>query len=285
MTTTLPAQPANFTRRSKSLVAKFAREGRFHFIPVYWLLRLSFLAREGMDHSGSFRFADHIYAGVPAGRGWLGRQLDRLLLNLPAARAMRQRCLEAREAMRRAFRAHLAAPGAEPFRVLTVPCGLPREVRDFVNAEASANPSALARIEYTGLDLDPAVVDAARHFLAKIAWPEPTLRIGNALDPAAFPSTPSHFISSTGLGEFLDDDALARFYANVYTALAPGGTFFTSATACEPRSDQFLRAFELDTHYRTTEQVRRLMGAQPWKSIELSRDSRGLQTFVRAVKE
>src|SRR3954469_19031485 len=173
MTTTLSVQPANFTRRSKSLVAKFAREGRFHFIPVYWLLRLSFLAREGMDHSGSFRFADHLYAGVPAGRGWLGRQIDRMLLNLPAARAMRQRCVEAREAMRRAFRAHLAAESAEPFRVLTVPCGLPREVRGFATAEAPTHFTEVARIEYTGLDLDPAVIEAARAYLVGSALREP----------------------------------------------------------------------------------------------------------------
>src|SRR6266436_3405317 len=100
---TFPAIPANFTRRTKDFVSKFARTGQFHFIPLYWLLRLSDFAREGMEHSGSYRFADHMYRGVPSGRGWIGRWLDSLLLKLPASRSMRQRCFASRDAMRRAF--------------------------------------------------------------------------------------------------------------------------------------------------------------------------------------
>src|SRR3954466_7997449 len=114
------ARLANFTRRSKSLPAKFAREGRFHFLPIYWLLRLSDFAREGMERSASFRFADHLYRGVPSGRGWLGRRLDALLMALPSSRSMAGRCAAAGEAMREAFAAHGTA---EAFRVMTVPCG------------------------------------------------------------------------------------------------------------------------------------------------------------------
>src|SRR3954449_2615893 len=102
MTTLLSAKPANFTRRSDDFIAKFAREGRYHLIPLYWLLRLSDLAREGIEHSGSYRFADHIYRDEPSGAGWFGRWLDRRLLNLSASRAMRGRYLRAREEMHRA---------------------------------------------------------------------------------------------------------------------------------------------------------------------------------------
>lgn len=130
--TILPARPANFTRRSRSLVSRFAQEGRFLLIPLYWLLRLSDFAREGMEHSGSYRFADHMYRGEPSGRGPIGRLLDRILLGLPATRSMRQRCFEARDTMRREFEAYLASGQSEPFRILTIPCGLPRDVRDFV---------------------------------------------------------------------------------------------------------------------------------------------------------
>src|SRR4051812_19676361 len=109
MSTTAIVRPANFTRRSASLPRKFLREGEPWWLPVYWFLRLSDLAREGMDRSGSFRFADHLYAGVPSGRGLLGRWLDAVLLKTPAARSMRSRCFEAQAAMLDAFEAHLAA--------------------------------------------------------------------------------------------------------------------------------------------------------------------------------
>ena len=84
--------PANFTRRTANLPDKFRRERRFALIPLYHLLRLSDLAREGIEHSGSYRFADHLYRNVASGRGWFGHWLDRRLLNLAASEAMRNRC-------------------------------------------------------------------------------------------------------------------------------------------------------------------------------------------------
>src|SRR4051794_22622515 len=144
------AKPANFTRTSQSFVRRFAQEGRFHLIPVYWLLRLSDFAREGMENSGSYRFADHMYRGVPSGRGIFGKWLDGLLLNLPAARSMRKRCFAATSAMHEAFTRHLGNFEDEPFHLLTVPCGLPRDVRDFVSGVQRRRPAALQRIEYTG---------------------------------------------------------------------------------------------------------------------------------------
>ena len=109
-------------------------------------------------------------------------------------------------------------------------------------------------------------------------------RIGNALHAPDYPSAPPHFISSTGLGEFLDDLALAAFYRNVFDALPPGGTFFTSAAARGRGSEVLLRAFELEVHYRTSADLKRVLASQPWDSVEITRDAIGLQTFVRAVK-
>ena len=285
MTSTQIAKPANFTRRSKSFVKKFAREGRYHLIPVYWLLRLSDFGREGMEHSGSYRFADHMYRGVPSGRGFLGRWIDSILLKLPATRSMRQRCFKSRDAMLHAFTAHCAAHVSEQFRVLSVPCGLPRDVRDVAAHLALEDPRALARIEYTGIDLDPEVIGAAHSFLAGSAIDKPNLRVGNALDASAYPPAPQHFIASTGLGEFLQDEELARFYANVFEALAPGGTFFTSAASASGRgTTALLEAFELNAHYRTSADIERFLATQPWESVEITRDAIGLQTFVHARK-
>lgn len=283
-THSVPGTPANFTRHSESFVAKFIREGRLHFIPLYWLLRLSDFGREGMDHSGSYLFADHMYRGIPSGRGRLGRWLDALLLKLPATRSMRQRCFEARDAMRRSFDLHVASGDAGPFRILTVPCGLPRDVRDFAAELATQNPSALARLEYRGMDLDPKVLAAAQVFLEGSAIREPELTIGNALQPHDYPAEAPHFISSTGLGEFLDDAALHAFYRNVFDNLAPGGTFFTSAAARGKGSDVLLRAFEFEIHYRTRAEVGAVLGSVPWQSVEFTQGAIGLQTFVRAIK-
>lgn len=276
--------PANFTRRTANLPAKFRQEGRFALIPLYHILRLSDLAREGIEHSGSYRFADHVYRNEASGRGWLGRWLDRRLLNLDASQAMRSRCTQARDEMVRAFKAYLATGQAEAFRILTVPCGLPRDVRDFAALLAAESPELLHRVEYDGMDLDPAVVEAAATFLAGSAIKAPRIAAGNALDFTGYGVRPCHFVASTGLGEFLSDENLGTLYANAFATLAPGGTFFTSATACEKRSDALLRTFELHSHYRSRADLERLLAAHAWAAVEFEQHATGLQTFVRAVK-
>ncbi len=269
----------NRTRRTDDLVAKFRKAWRWDLVALFHILRLSDFAREGIENSGSYRFADHMYRNVPSGRGHLGRWLDRLLLNLPAARSMRSRCAKAVEEMKRAFAAHDAA---QPFRVLTVPCGIPRDVRNF------ADETDAARIEYTGIDLDPAVLVAARAFMHDEAMPACRFVQADALDAGAWPAEKFDFISSTGLGEFLTDEQLAVFYGNVHAALRPGGVFYTSAAAKEPRSDWLMRTFEFRANYRTREQIERFIAGVPgspaWREVHWSRDAVGLQTFVYAVK-
>lgn len=282
---TTPIRPANFTRRTADIAGMLRQKREYGYLALYHLLRLSDLGKEGIERSGSYRFADHIYANRATGRGILGRALDRLLLSLPATQALRQRCAESTAAMHRALGDHEVARLAEPFRILTVPCGLPRDVADFADSiETDRLPAAHPRFEYSGVDLDPEVLVAARDFLAHSAvrgaqWVE-----GDALNPECFPPGKFHFIASTGLSEFLDDTDLVRFCANVHRSLASGGVFFTSATAHEPRSDALLRAFEFRLHYRSQPEIAALLETSPWRSVRYTHDPKGLQTFIYATK-
>ena len=277
-------RPANFTRRTKNLAGKLRGEHRYVSLALYHILRLSDLGREGIERSGSYRFADHIYVDRASGKGVIGRILDRILLNLPATRAMRQRCVQSTAAMRQAWNEHCIRGHAAPFRLMTIPCGIPRDVRDFSDAIIASGPGTVARIEYTGLDLDPEVLAVAEDFLLHSILPSPRWIAGDALNPDSYPKESFHCVASTGLGEFLDDSQLLRFYANVHACLLPGGVFFTSATASEPRSDAMLRAFELHTHYRSSAELEKLVTTLPWREVQYTRDASGLQTFVRAVK-
>lgn len=276
--------PANCTRRTASFPAKFARAGRFDLIALYHLLRLSDLAREGIAHSGSYRFADHLYRNEASGRGWLGRWLDKCLLKLPASQAMRSRCARSSDEMHCAFKAWLKAGRAEPFRMLTVPCGIPRDVRNFAGQLALQSPELLSQIEYVGMDIDSNVVSAAKVYLVGSAIKAPRIIAGNALNHSDYGEQRYDFIASTGLGEFLPDEDLIAFYGNVFNALAPGGTFFTSAHGREKKSDALLRAFEFNSHYRTRSDLERLLARHPWRAVQFDVHSSGLQTFVRAIK-
>lgn len=272
----------NFTRRSRSIPRKLLRRGAVHLIPVYYLLRLSDLGREGIEHSGSFRFADHIYRGTPSGRTALGRWIDARLLAMPAARAFRRRCEHAQSVVRLALESFPA--GVQPLRVLAVPCGIPRDIIDLCRTLRRENPALLSRIEYHGVDIDQRALAFASGLTARCGLASAHYHLGDALQRDDYPALKFQVVVSTGLGEFLRDDELAALYACVYDVLEPGATFYTSATFRDSRSDSFLQMAELVTTYRGPGELERILRTLPWNRLTLARDPSGLQTFAVAVK-
>ena len=251
-------------------------------LPVYYLLRLSDLAREGIEHSGSFRFADHIYRGQPSGRTPIGRWLDAQLLAMPAARAFRRRYERAADVICAAAERHPLM--GDPLRVLAVPCGLPRDIVDVSAKLAATNPRALERVEYHGLDIDPRVIEQARAMTFERGLGATHFHLGNALTAGDYPSGRFDLVVSTGLGDFLGDADLETFYRLVRRALVPGGTFYTSASDRDQRSDILMRMAELIPHYRSARDVERIFQRLGWSRVEICRDPTGLQSFVVAVK-
>jgi SAM-dependent methyltransferase len=272
----------NATRQSASIPRKLLREGALHLLPVYYLLTLSDLAREGIANSGSFRFADHIYAGVPSGRTPLGRFLDRRLRATPAARAFRRRYQRAQAAIRRALES--APRDVFPLRVLAVPCGIPRDMTELAATLHREDPALVARIEYHAMDIDPSALSLARTVISDSPLAAAHYHCGDALSAEDYPPIAFRAVVSTGLGDFLDDAELTVFYTNVYRALEPGGTFYTSASAKDRRSDALLRMVELLPHYRTANQLGQILRGFKWRALHLEVDETGLQTFVVAVK-
>ncbi len=272
----------NRTRRARSLTRKLLREGRVHWVPIYYVAALSDMAREGILRSGSYRFADHIYRMEPSGITPLGRWLDGIFLHLPATMAFHLRYKQAQVEMRRAFESLRTQPG--PLRMLALPCGLPRDLTELCATLKAEDPALLARLEYCGMDIDPELLQLADAFTRDCGVPQRTFHQGNALKAETYPAGKFHGVVSTGLGEFLQTPELEVFYRNVFDALAPGGTFYTSATRYEKRSEAFLQAFELITQYRTTEQLEAILSKLPWTHLKLTQDNSGLQTFVVAVK-
>lgn len=269
----------NFTRRSTSIARKLLRQGAYHLLPIYGLLRLSDLAKEGAQHSGSFRFADHIYVGAPSGRTPFGRWLDARLLSMPAARAFRRRCDAAQRVMRQA----LECSDARTLRVLSVPCGIPRDLVELTRTLTRERPDLLVRLEYHGMDIDPHAIDVAREVTRDCGAATVRVHQGDALNESSYPTGPFDIVVSTGLGEFLDDDELAVFYACVHRVLAPGGTFYTSATRRDHRSDLLLKLAELEIHYRSADDLTRVLGYRPWRRVRFQVDPTGFQTFVTAT--
>ena len=217
----------NRTRHSESLSWALLRKGRVLALPLYAALRRSDLAREGFEHSGSHRFADHIYRGQPSGRGWFGTWLDGRLLALPAVHSFRSRFYAARDELSAFLQARAGTPGN--LHVLSAPCGIPRELVEGRRAFAASGRPSVAKVTFHGLDLDAAVLAEAEQF-ARAGGAEPFVpHHGDVFARDSYPEAVD-FITCTGLAEFLDDERLAELYRISLTAWRPAAS--SSQAAC-----------------------------------------------------
>jgi SAM-dependent methyltransferase len=269
----------NRTRSSSSIPAKLRQKGRWLEIPLYHLLKQSYLAREGLENSGSYRFADHIYRNQPSGSGFVGTLLDRALMSLPAVRSFRNRYLAARDELvdflvgRASF--------FEPVHIVSVPCGLPRELSEAARIAAERAPGCLDHVYFHGIDLDKKVLGDAVKFAATQGLPTFFAHYGDALDAKSYPIT-ADFITCTGLAEFLDDAQLEKLYGIFRQVLKPDGKLFTSGMRRLPLSDYLLELAELHTHYRNSEDLERLAKHARFTSIRTRTDGMKIQAFLLA---
>lgn len=269
----------NRTRASASLPLALLRRGRVFALPLYAALRRSDLAREGFDHSGSYRFADHIYRGTPSGRGAFGRWLDARLLALPAVRSFRSRFEASRDELTAFLLARAGTSG--PLDVLSAPCGIPRELAEGFRAFTTSGCAARAELVFHGLDLDgEALAEAARFARAEGLHPF-VPRQGDVFDRAAYPER-LDFITCTGLAEFLDDERLAELYGIFFERLRQGGLLVSSGMRRRPLSDYLLRLAEITIHYRTAHDLERLARRFPFAHVETRVDALGLQSILVA---
>lgn len=269
----------NRTRRSVSIAGKLLRRGRILELPLYGLLRTSDLAREGFENSGSYRFADHVYCNQPSGRYGIGRFLDRQLLNMPAVKSLRGRFFMARDELCRFLQERTSASG--DLDVLSVPCGIPRDL--IAGAESFCSLGGnLERVRFHVLDLDEDVLEQAVAFAGdhKVTL---TTHHGDALDVATYGGK-FDFVTSTGLGEFLDDTKLATLYSIFFRILRPGGVVATSAMRRQRFSDYLLRLAELHVYYRSAEDLHGFASRAGFAHRTTSIDAHGIQIFLKATK-
>jgi len=243
------------------------------------MLRTSDLAREGFENSGSYRFADHIYRDEPSGSHAIGRWFDKRILSMRATESFRSRFFMARDELFDFLRERSADPAQ--VEILSVPCGIPREFAAAVEKFRKAG-GVMAGIRFHGLDLDDDVLRHATTFACQHGI-SLTTHHGDALDPGAYAGE-FDFITSTGLGEFLDDQQLASLYAAFHRVMRPGGVMVTSAMRRLRFSDYLLRLAELHVHYRSAEDLAAIARRAGFVRLATSTDRHGIQGFLKATK-
>ena len=269
----------NRTRRSSSITGKLLRRGRVLELPFYWLLRTSDLAREGFENSGSYRFADHIYRDEPSGSHGIGRWLDKRILGMRATESFRSRFFMARDELLRFLRERSAHRACVD--ILSVPCGIPRDLVAAVEKFRAAG-GVTTGIRFHALDLDDDVLCQAKTFACQHDITLLTHH-GDALDAGTYAGE-FDFITSTGLGEFLDDEQLTLLYMVFNHILRPEGVMVTSAMRCLRFSDYLLRLAELHVHYRSAEDLATIARRAGFVRLSTSVDRHGIQGFLKATK-
>lgn len=269
----------NRTRTAESIPSELIRKNQWHLLPLYYMAQLSFLGQEAIQNSGSYTFADHVYAARPKGKWGIGYVIDAVFLNLPSARSMRNRYLLTKKEL---YQIIHQQTHDEPIHILALPSGLARELFELnEELEVQGHP-AHQRIHWHGLDLDAELVDKLNK---QVPHDRMSFVQADAFDPSGMKHAYDAIIS-LGFGEFVDDTNLVTFYQHIHRNLKPGGTFITSSMQKHVISDYLMRNLaQLHTHYRDAKHLEQLHQRAGFRKITTYRDSVGLQTMAVSIKD
>jgi hypothetical protein len=171
---------------------------------------------------------------------------------------------------------------ADRITVLSVPCGIARDLLEVAETLELAEPGLWERVGFVGIDLDPEALELSRDLVGGQLGFE--FRCADALEPGSIPAGVD-VIVSLGFGEFLSDDVLLGFYRRCHASLNYGGRFITSAMSRDRLSDYLARELaELHTHYRSREHLIELLESAGFARVRTTQDKVGLQTLAVAER-
>ncbi len=217
--TALSALERSFGTQAPGMAAKLAESLQAELLP---LLRLSALGErlyaKPRGYAGDYRTIAMIYQDTPSGTGPLGPLLDRSMLDLPVAKAIRNR--------RRMLASQIAksyAAAAKEFYVACLACGPACEVFD-----AFRDLSDSHRLNVSCVDID-------REALAQIADRALAQKLGGQLQPLhgnliylatgrqELQLASQDLIYSLNITDYLSDDLAVSLLDWIHAKLRPGG--------------------------------------------------------------
>jgi hypothetical protein len=171
---------------------------------------------------------DRVYADQPSGWGWLGRRLDRYILDLPVHRAVRDRFAFVTRSLAAAIHSQLA-DGTDRVAVLSAPCGLVRDLCTTYEMIRRQTPDVGRRLRLYGLDLDfeGRVLEEARRRARAVGVPIRLVQ-GDILDDTTWfwlgeQGVPFAVVNCIGLAPWLSPDELAGLLRRFAAHLRVGG--------------------------------------------------------------
>ena len=212
------------TKDLRRLLLCWCLSGKWHY-PILLLSRTGYLLAR--DKYSAFSI-DLVYANSPAGWGWIGRRVDRYVLNLPVHQAVRARFdFVVRHGT--ALIEQLLAQGDDRLAVLSVPCGLARDLCTIYARLRPRHRDLARRLALYGLDVDfegNVLQEAQRR--ATAAHVSIRLIQANALDPKSWAwlaetDASLGLVNCIGLAPWLTPAELRALLHRFAAHLRPGG--------------------------------------------------------------
>lgn len=272
----------NRTRKVKSIPIKLLSEGKFYLIPIYYLMLTSTLAFEGINNSGSYQFADHIYVGKARGKFVIGKFLDAILLRLPSAQSFRMRYIFAKDEIYKFLSEHIKVK--RKLKILAAPSGLARELFEVADELKARKDWTYKKLEFHCADLDHTLLEKLQKMNHKKRHTFFYIK-GDLLRDQIIVQNTYDMVISMGFTEFLDDSNVLVYYSLARKWLRQRGKLVTSGMLPHSLSDYLLRNIgDLHTHYRSVDDLRRLARKAGFRKLITYQDKHKLQSMLIAEK-
>ena len=202
-----------------------------------------------------------IYDNRPVSDTLIQRLADRYYLNSALCRGARVRFQQATCWLRRQIEERLSQQ--ESVSVLSLASG---GARDVIVAVAGA--SWADRVQYLGVDIDPAAVRYA-HNQALAAGLNGRFRfeLGNAVRPPRDLEGQFDIITSLGLFDYLRDSTAVRLINRVHDLLRPGGTLLFGMVTTNPNQRFFEEYMNWRMIYRSPEHILSLAASSKFARV------------------
>lgn len=258
---------------------------RLEFLP-YLLLTSSAerMYRKPRGYAGDFLCIEEIYRNRGHGKGCLGPLIDRCFLNLPGARAVRNRRGLLVEEIRRTYQ----AVGDGITRFTSLACGPAEEVFDVL-----AEPDLATHLQATLIDIDKKALGFVekrarqRGVLDRLTLAQANL-IYLAVGRHRLELPPQHLVYSVGLIDYFNDASVAKLIDYAHALLCPGGRLILGNFHPDNSSRAMMEyVLRWKLIHRTEDDMHRLFAASKFRRpcTRISFEPEGVNMFAECVKE
>ena len=234
-------------------------------------------------YAGDFLSIEQVYDNQPRGLGPLGVLIDRCFLNLPAARAVRNR----RPVMIQEIRATVDACAGRPARIVSFAAGPARELFDTYHLLGDSRTLTATLVDFDALALEYCAAQRGRFGLGSVIELVNANLIHVATGRQDLALADQDLIYSVGLIDYFGDDLVVKLLDLIHRTLRPGGrVILGNFHPCNPTKAVLDHVFDWQLIHRSEADMHRLVRASAFGTScsRILYEPQRINLFAEAVK-